>query len=194
MFQLISSFLSNRTFQVRFGSTLSMTKLPVLFSMMINDLPNKITSTSTLYADDFCFWESGSDVTLLNQFCQRSLTKACKWCDENVVKISGAKSAAVLFTKKRKPQPIKLLLQGNAELPMKLEYKYLGITFQRNGTYAVHIQKVAAKCRARLNVIRLLKGTSWCAGKRPLLTIYRSLVRSMIECGMEANFFLLPIC
>jgi len=71
---------------------------------------------------------------------------------------------------------------------MKLEYKYLGITFQRNGTYAVHIQKVAAKCRARLNVIRMLKGTSWGAGKRPLLTIYRSLVRSVIECGMEAYF------
>ena len=73
MFQFISSFLSNRTFQVRVGSTLSMTKLlengtpqgsvlsPVLFSLMINDLPNKITSPSALYADDFCFWESGSD-------------------------------------------------------------------------------------------------------------------------------------
>jgi len=74
--------------------------------------------------------------------------------------MSGAKSAAVLFTEKRTPQPSKLLLQDNAELPMKIEYKYLGITFQRNGTYAVHIQKVAAKCRARLNVISMLKGTS----------------------------------
>jgi len=55
MFQFISSFLSNRAFQVRAGSTLSMTILlenwtpqgsvlnPVLFSL-INDLPNKITS------------------------------------------------------------------------------------------------------------------------------------------------------
>jgi len=90
--------------------------------------------------------------------------------------------------KKHKPQPITLLLQGNAELPLKTEYKYLGLTVQRNGTYALHIQKVAAKCRARLNVIRLLKGTSWCAGKRPLLTIYRSLVRSVVEYGMEAYF------
>jgi len=111
MFQFISSFLSNRTFQVRDGSTLSMTKLlengtphgsvlsPVLFSLMINDLPNKITSPSALYADDFCFGESGSDVTLLNQLCQRSLTKECKWCDGNGFKISCAKSAAALFTK-----------------------------------------------------------------------------------------------
>jgi len=72
---------------------------------------------------------------------------------------------------------------------MKIEYKYLVITFQRNGTYAVHIQKVAAKCRARLNVLRMLKGTSWGAGKRPLLTIYKSLVRSVIDYGMEAYFY-----
>jgi len=53
------------------------------------------------------------------------LTTACKCCDENGFKISGAKSAAVLFTKQRKPQPINLLLQDNAELPMKIEYNYL---------------------------------------------------------------------
>ena len=98
--------------QVRVGSTLSMTKLlenatpqgnvlsPVLFSLMINDLPDTTTSPCALYADDFCFWEHGSDITILNQLCLRSLTKLCKWCDENGFKISGAKSDAVLFTKK----------------------------------------------------------------------------------------------
>jgi len=92
MFHFIRSFLSNRTFQVRIGSTLSMTKSlengtpqgsvlsPILFSLMINDFPKRITSHAALYVDDFCFWECGSDITLLNQLCQPSLTKVCKWC------------------------------------------------------------------------------------------------------------------
>ena len=49
-----------------------------------------------------------------------------------------------------------------------------------------------AKCRALLNVIRMLKGTSWGAGKRPLLIVNRSLVRSVLEYGMEAYFFASP--
>jgi len=204
MFRFIRSFLSNRTFQVCIGSTLSMTKRienstpqgsvlsPILFSLMINYLPTRITSHAALYADDFCFWECGSDITLLNQLCQRSLTKVWNWCEECGFKLSSSKSTAVLFTRKHNPAPISLLLQDGTRLPLKKEYKYLGLTFQRNGSYSTRTQNVAAKCRARLNVIRFLKGTSWGAGKRPLLTVCRSFVRSVMEYGMEAYFFASP--
>jgi len=81
MLKFISS-LSNRTFQVRVGSTLSMTKQldtgtpqgsilsPILFTIVINDLPGNITSSSTLYVDEFCFWESGSYIEHLFERCQ----------------------------------------------------------------------------------------------------------------------------
>ena len=94
MFHFIHSFLSNRTFQVRIGSTLSLTKRlenvtpqgsvlsPILFCLMINDLPKRIISHAALYANNFCFCECGSDITLLNRLCQRSLTKVCKWCED----------------------------------------------------------------------------------------------------------------
>ena len=204
MFRFIHSFLSNRTFQGRLGSTLSLTKgletgtaqgsvlSPIVFSLMINDLPERITYPAALYADDFCFWECASDITLLNQLCQRSIFKVCNWCEEYGFKISRTKSAAVLFTRKHDPVPFSLILRDGTRLQMKNEYKYLGLTFQRNGSYSKHVQNVSAKCRARLNVIRMLKGTYWGAGKRSLLTVYRSLVRSVIEYGMEAYFFTSP--
>ena len=118
---------------------------------MINDLPKRITFPAVLYADDFCFWECGSNIALLNQLCQRSLTKVCDRCVKCGFKLSTTKSAAVLFTKERNPASISLLLQGGAHLQLKNEYKYLVITFQRNGSYSTHIQKVAPKCPARLN-------------------------------------------
>ena len=124
--------------------------------------------------------------TLLNQLCQRSLFKVCNWCEECGFKISSTKPVAVLFTRKHDPVPISLILRDGTRLQMKNECKYLGLTFKQNGSYSKHVQNVAAKCRARLNVIRMLKGTSWGAGERSLLTVYRSLVRSVLEYGMEA--------
>jgi len=40
-----------------------------------------------------------------------------------------------------------------------------------------------------MNALRLLKGTNWAAEKRPLLNIYRSIIRPVIEYGTEAYFF-----
>jgi len=40
-----------------------------------------------------------------------------------------------------------------------------------------------------MNALRLLKGTNWGAEKRPLLNIYRSIIRPVIEYGMKAYFF-----
>jgi len=109
---------------------------------MINDLPKRITSHAALYADDFCCWECGCDITLLNQLCQRSLTKMCKWCEDCGFKRSSTKSAAVLFTRKHNPEPTSLDLQDGTRLPLKKEYKYLGLTFQRNGSYSTQYRKL----------------------------------------------------
>ena len=63
MFSFIRSFLSNQSFQVRVGSSLSQTKYPangipqgsilcpVLFSILINDLPSGIRTRTALHAD-----------------------------------------------------------------------------------------------------------------------------------------------
>jgi len=83
-FSFTRSFLSNWRFQVRVGYTLSQVKYPangipqrsvlspVLFSILINDLPDGIRSRTALCADDFPFYKSGSCIRQLNGFCQES--------------------------------------------------------------------------------------------------------------------------
>jgi len=34
--------------------------IPILFCIVVSDLPDGIRSSAALYADDFSFWESGS--------------------------------------------------------------------------------------------------------------------------------------
>ena len=99
-----------------------------------------------------------------------------------------SKSTAVLFTKKRKTVAHKLTL-CSSDIPLKKEYKYLGVIFQRNGAYTSHVDYVHSKCLKRPNLLRMFKGTSWGASKRPLLSLYWTFIRPVIECGMEAYFF-----
>jgi len=122
MFNFINSLLSRRTFQVRLGSSLSTTKtlgngIPqgsvlslILFTIAINDLPKSISTPSALYAEDCYFWESCSNIKQLYHLCHTSLNKIAPWCRKWGFRASSSKSAAVLFTTKRKAFAHKLTL------------------------------------------------------------------------------------
>ena len=64
----------------------------------------------------------------------------------------------------------------------------MGIIFQENGLYNAHVSYVNDKCLKRINLLRMLKGTSWGVSKDPLLCMYRALIRPIIEYGMEIYF------
>ena len=135
MLNFLKSFLSYRTFQVRVSSTRSHVKILqngvpqgsvlslLLFAVMINDLPSCFTSSAALFADDLCLWEVGSNIQHLNKLTQASLNKIRTWWEINGFKISVNKSAALLFTKKRKNKNILLMLYNEA-LALKKQVKY----------------------------------------------------------------------
>ena len=144
---------------------------PILFSIMVNDLPSVFTCPAALYADDCCFWQVGTDIAQLNGFVQENLNRVYAWCSKWGFRVSESKSAAVLFTRKRNVPDISLKFD-NKVIPFKSEFKYLGLFFQTNGTYTKHISYVIDKCQKRLNLLRAVKGSSWGAGKAPMLTLY----------------------
>ena len=201
MFKWIQSFVSNRTFQVRVGSTLSNTFTlengipqgsalsPLLFAIMMNDLPINLNVDINIFADDSCIWETGLDINQLVSNIQSSLQGVVNWCDTWGFRISPSKSAVVLFTKRRKVPTFNLVIGGNNILPVQKEYKYLGVVFDSKLTYRSHSKSVTEKCLKRLNLLRLLCGTDWGGSKACLLIIYRTLIRPKMEYGFEAYLF-----
>jgi len=150
-------------------------------------LPEALNSDTAIYADNLCFWETGKNIATLNELAQSSLSKIGIWCDKNGFKISISKSAALLFTKKRKNINVSLTLkQKNQEV--RHQVKYLGIIFQENGLFNAHINYVQEKCLKRINLLRMLKGTTWGVSEDLFLCIYRALIRPIIEYGMEIFF------
>ena len=98
------------------------------------------------------------------------------------------KSVAMIFTRKRKIGPLSLTINGS-HLSFVNKFKYLGVIFNRTLSYKYHIDYVVSKCNKRLNLLKILSGTYWGAGKNTLLTLYRTLIRSALDYGMPAYFF-----
>ena len=92
---------------------------------MINDLPTCFNSSAALFSDDLRLWEVGTDIPILNKLTQTSLNKVEAWCETNGFKISIKKSAAVLFTKKRKNKNISFVIYDQA-LALEKQFQYLG--------------------------------------------------------------------
>ena len=134
-----------------------------------------------------CFWETDTDIKVLNKLDQSSLNKINAWCNINGFKMSINKSAALLFTKKRKNKQVFLIL-NNQTIEVKHQFKYLGIIFQENGLNNAHVSYVHDKCLKRINLLRMLKGTNWGVSKDHLLCIYRALICPIIEYEMEIYF------
>src|SRR5678815_2209812 len=46
-----------------------------------------------------------------------------------------------------------------------------------------HIDYIIEKCKKRLNLLRAISGYGWGACKKTLLTIYKALIRSILDYG-----------
>ena len=149
---------------------------------MITNLLTCLNSEVAFFADDVCFWETDTDIKILNKLAQSLLNKINAWCNIKGFKMSINKSAALLFTKKRKNKQVSLIL-NNQTIEVKHQFKYLGIIFQENDLYNAHVSYVHDKCLKRINLLRMLKGTNRGVSKDPFLCIYRALIRPIIEYG-----------
>jgi ribonuclease HI len=199
MFKFVKAFISERTFQVQVGSVLSEIAVqqngtpqgsiisPMLFLIMINDLKLNIPGVElSLFADDSATYKSGKNLNKIVNDIQRGLDEVTRWCDNWGLKISPAKSCGVIFTNRLNVNIKKPLTIRGELLKMENKVKFLGMFFDRRLTWLEHVNYIVGKCNSRLNLMRSLTGTSWGASKKCLLTIYRVLIRSLLDYGAVA--------
>ena len=157
VYSYVKNFLSNRTIQVRVGTEIS-SKFqmdngtpqgsvisPLLFLLMINDLPENPTKVETsIFADDTCLFKSGHNLDLIVRNVQRSLNGLAEWCSRWGFKINLLKTVAVLFTHRK--DVCSLHINGE---PVKIECqaKFLGLIFDAKLTWTEHINYGVNKCK-----------------------------------------------
>ena len=198
MFQWIKNFVTHRTFQVKIGNSLSTPHelengtpqgnviSPILFLIMINDLPTLTRGVQqAVFADDTTMWKNGKNLHDIIDDVQTNLDDVRNWCLQWGFILSKEKTVAVIFSRCDKQTDSKLSID-EVEIKWSKQIKFLGLIFDDTLTWNAHINYVADRCKSRLNLMRCISGTNWGADKKSLLHIYQALIRSILDYGCEA--------
>ena len=78
---------------------------PLLFCVFVNDLPENVGTSVSLYADDTTLYHSCKDYSELENTLESSLENVAKWVDDNGLRINVKKTQVMfLSTKGRKKE------------------------------------------------------------------------------------------
>lgn len=210
IFSYISSFLSGRSFQVRFGKTLSTSRTtdcgvpqgtvlaPLLFNLMLHDLPDFIQSkcktpvTVTQFADDLAIWSTvstrNSHTSATKEKTRKSIQSAldavCTYMKNNGFSLAQDKTQLIHFSRNQDTYKPNLSL-GDSPLKATDAAKFLGVIFTPTLVWSQHINSLLKKANKAMNLIKVVRREAWGQNPKTLLHLCQALVRSRLQHGQE---------
>ena len=171
---------------------------PILFLCYINDMPGSTLLYTLLFADDTACLASGENLQDLINFINVELNKIAIWFRVNKMAVNAEKTKYIIFharNKKVDPGNSVLVLNNNEpgqtpsnELIIPLtricnvnenendkSYKLLGVWFDENLTFDIHVKKLCTKLTRSLFFIR--RAQNFLTDKA-LLSLYYALFHS----------------
>ena len=149
---------------------------PSLFLFYINDLPEGITSTVRLFADDTIMYlaiKGKKDSKSL----QEDLNKLASWETKWDMEFHPDKCQVLSITRKRRPIKSSYILHGKS-LAHVDSVKYLGVTISSSLNWNEHISNITSKANRSLEFVRRNLRVS---SKKVKETAYTTLVRPIVE-------------
>ena len=206
MYNYLKSYLSDRTFQVRVGNTLSGIRTltngtpqggvisPTIFNILINkanDIQKEFPDISMgQLADDNAIWTTVKSlgyrpkkdwVQIVKQKIEKPTTRLIEKLQELGFKVNVPKTQAILFNSR---EEITLNL-GNQIVKTQKTAKYLGVTFDKHLRFKEHIENLRKKANRALNVLRVTAGKKWGVSPKSRILLYKNLIRPKLEYCQE---------
>ena len=187
--QWISGFLSNRqqavvvngtksdSVDVRSGVPQGSVLGPCLFLVYINDLPDRLTSQTRLFADDTAIHRPVANIQDQGDL-QRDLEKLEEWEASWEMKFHPDKCSTLRFSRKHfRLEKTVYKLHGHS-LAIEEATKYLGVILQHDLSWNTHIETICSKANKTLGFLRrnLRIGS-----QRLKETAYKTFVRPILE-------------
>lgn len=199
LYQILCSFLDNRTFHVRINTTKSNIKSiqggtpqgsvlsPLLFIFYIHDMPVDHGSEISLFADDTTVFTQNSDIEVATEILQDTLREINAFLKTWRINLNVTKSVVQIFTLRRPPTPSNLVLNSE-ELPWvdkDSAVKYLGVYLDRKLTWKIHFNKKLNEGYSRLSQLFPILNRKSSLKPNCSLLLYKSILRPLVTYASE---------
>lgn len=182
----VQNYLSNRKMRIRWGATTSTYSNvksgvpqgsslgPLIFGYFVSDLTCvEEDAMMVKYADDIFF------ATKIFKYSNNSMAAKIyedilTWSTENEMSVNEDKCQQMFVT--AKSQADKKF--GIPTIPLKDNVKILGVVFDENIRWKLHVNNISKKASSRLFALRQLRDF---LPKKHLITVYQNCVRSILE-------------
>lgn len=190
----LKSYLSDRNYQVLFNNNLSRSFVvnsgvpqgshlgPILFIILINDLPSVLKfSNSLMYADDAKLFKRIKSIADCINF-QSDLLAFSRWCTNNSLYLNFDKCLIMSITRK------KIYLKHDyrfdtMSIKRVLQIKDLGVTYDIKFNFNDHFNKTVNRANSILGFIK--RESIQIKDPHILKLLYISFVRPVIEYGSQ---------
>ena len=125
---------------------------PMLFLLFINDLPEKITSNSRLFADDCIVYRQIKGISDCEAL-QEDLNMLAEWETKWGMAFHLQKCSVLSVTRSRTPTRFNYQLKGHV-LELQDSTKYLGVDLQSSLSWKNHIDRISKKANSMLWFLR----------------------------------------
>ena len=149
---------------------------PILFLCFINDMPNNISSTIRLYADDCILYRPIFNVDDC-KILQNDLEVLSKWSETWMLDFNVSKCKTMKMSRKLHDITYNYSLNGQELTNVKSE-KYLGLVINDSLNWNDHCTDLYTKCNRIMGIIR--RNFVNCP-KSILKSLFESLIRSRLE-------------
>ena len=171
------------------GSAIS----PLLFLIFIDDIDDELSdhTSRSLYADDTAAWTSkGRSKEEAQKRMQESINRIAAWSRRWKMTLNETKTEAMLISAGNQAWSPTLTLNGQ---PIKIvgEYKFLGVSIDKNLRFKKHAEKTRQKTRKRTNILRCMAGKAWGQVLETQRTLYLSYARTTCEYSSPAWYNML---
>ena len=161
---------------------------PLLFNILINDIPKATSKFKVImYDDDTTLvlhlenFGPLNDINTWKQELNREISKVNTWLLSNKLLLNVAKSKFVIFFKHTRTIPkLSISINGNP-VEQVTNFKFLCITLDQNITWNDHISKISIKVARVIGIMNKLKHIF---PHQILRTLYNSLIHPHLIYGL----------